>query len=875
MTTNNRFFTKDYLDSLAFADKIASYKEDRYITWDYLFFGVYKFLKPFSFSSFFWDFIGFKNESILENYFSNSFDIDIEDLSWNNKAKLSLEGGIEKKINKLWEEGITEFNFLVALFVSFDFLSENLSKYLNLNGVDLTIARTKISSLLKNPNISDIGVINLFKILKKIFNKSSLDIQSVDMSIDLEKIDKNMIDVYENMDFDEISNFSSEAELTDDESWGDSYISSESKQENQKLTIEYFGNDLTKEAKENKLDPIIGREKEINQTIYTLLRKTKNNPLLIWEAGVGKTAIVEWLSQKIIADDVPEKLKNKRIFVLDMWSLLAWTKYRWEFEVRLKTILEEATDPVNNIIMFIDELHTIVGAGNVEWSADASNMLKPLLAKGKIQLIGSTTFDEYQKYIEKDPALKRRFQETIVEEPSINGTIEILKWLRERFEDYHGVNITDEAIKSSVDMTVRYVMNNHLPDKAIDILDEACARKSTLNDKLKNNDEYKKLEKQVQNIQNKIEKNIQKQDYFSAAELKEEEEKLKQKMKDLRYVNVMPKHLRLNIESEDVAYTIWDKLGLPIDKVTKSEMVKLKELENKLKKYIFGQDEAVNAVVKAIRRNRISVVEKTRPIASFLFLWPSGVGKTYLAKLLASEFFWGEKSLIRFDMSEYMEKHSVSKLTWSAPGYVGYEEWGVLTEEVRRKPYSVVLLDEIEKASPEVLNILLQIMDEWRIKDNKWRLINFRNTILILTSNIGSEEFGKKLPRIGFQEGDSQDSAYWDFEETKERVLEETKSYLSPEMLNRLDKNIVFNSLSRETLYNIFRNKLSEFLRLWKEKENIKVPRFTKYKIKKIIDEIYNPEYGARPIERYIYDNIEPELIDQLMNSSYEKKSAK
>ncbi len=644
--------------------------------------------------------------------------------------------------------------------------------------------------------------------------------------------------------------------------------------EEKKLTIEYFGTDLTKEAELWLLDPVIWRDKEIDQVIYTLFRKTKNNPLLIWEAGVWKTAIVEWLAQRIVKWEVPDRLKNKRIFMLDMWSLVAWTKYRWEFEARLKSILEEASDPTNNIILFIDELHTILWAWSAEWSLDAANMLKPLLARWKIQLIWATTFDEYQKYIEKDPALKRRFQEIIIEEPSREWAIEILKGLRHKFEEFHWVNISDEAIEAAVDLSVRYLMNKHLPDKAIDLLDEACARKSTLTQKLKENDDYKKLEKKLEEIEKQIEEAIKNQDYFKAADLKLEADEIKQKMKMVRNTLSLPKELRPTITAEDIWKVLSDKLWIPEHKVNESEIEKIINLEKVLKEKLLWQDEVIEKVVDTIKRSRLSVIKRNKPIASFLFLWPSWVWKTYLAKLIAKEFFGDEKALIRVDMSELMERHSVSKLIGSAPGYVWYEQWWVLTEAVRRRPYSVVLFDEIEKASPDVLNILLQILDEWYVKDNKGRIIDFKNTIVILTSNIWSEEFAQEIPKIWFTSSfDEEKQEEEKFEEIKERVLEKLREFLSPELLNRIDYIIVFKPLSKKILEKIFKQKLDEFLSYWKNKEWIKLPKFSKKRISQIIDDIYSPEYGARPIERYIHEEIEPQLINQVIE--LEKKKLK
>jgi len=523
--------------------------------------------------------------------------------------------------------------------------------------------------------------------------------------------------------------------------------------EEKKLTIEYFGTDLTKEVKDGMIDPIIGRGNEIDQIIYTLLRKNKNNPLLIGEAGVGKTAIVEGLAQRLVKGEVPEKLKNKRIFLLDMGTLVAGTKYRGEFESRMKSILEEAIDPTNNIILFIDEIHTIIGAGGQE-NGDAAQMLKPLLSRGKIKLIGSTTFNEYQKYIEKDAALKRRFQEVVVNEPNTEDTQTILMGLKQTYEDFHGVQINEEALKIAVTLSKRYMMNKYLPDKALDIIDEACARKSTMNQKLDNDRDYKKFEETLAKIQAKIEEAIEKQDYFGAAELKAKEEEAKQEMLKIRTNKNIPTHLRPIITQEDIGNVLADKTGIPTNIVNESEIEKLRRLAKELKKNIVGQDEAVDAVVKTLTRSRLSVIRYTKPIGSFLCLGPSGVGKTYLAKLIAKEYFGNPDAMIRIDMSEFMEKYSVSKLIGSPAGYVGYEEGGGLTEAVRRKPYSVILFDEIEKASTDVLNILLQILDEGHLKDAKGRMIDFKNTIIIMTSNIGSEEFVKKQSTIGFATGE-------------------------------------------------------------------------------------------------------------------------
>lgn len=636
------------------------------------------------------------------------------------------------------------------------------------------------------------------------------------------------------------------------------------KKEEKKLTVEYFWTDLTKEAKDGYLDPIIGRDKEIDQVIYTLLRKTKNNPLLIGEAGVGKTAIVEGLVQRINMGKVPQKLIWKRVFLLDMGTLVAGTKYRGEFESRMKSILEEAVDPTNNIILFIDELHTIIGAGGQEQN-DAAQMLKPLLSRGKIKLIGATTFDEYQKYIEKDAALKRRFQEITVEEPSLEATKQIILGLKQIYEDFHGVALSEEAIDAAIHLSKRYILNKQLPDKALDIIDEASARKSTMQQKLDNDNDYKKQEKKIEKIQKQIEDAIENQDYFSAAELKAQEEELKKALQKIRSNKNIPMNLRSIISAEDIGKVLADKTWIPTNIVNEDEITKLKRLESELKGQIIGQDEAVQSVVKTLIRSRLSVIRKNKPIGSFLFLGPSGVGKTYLAKLIAKTYFWDENAMIRFDMSEFMEKFSVSKLIGSPAGYVGYDEGGGMTEAVKRKPYSVLLLDEIEKAAPDVLNILLQILDEGQLKDSKGRRVDFKNTIIIMTSNIGTEEFSKKKSTIWFDTGSSQDFEIKLHQDIQSRVLEDLKNYLTPELSNRIDHKIVFRALNKADLTEIFNQKIKTFLAARKTNDKVKLPKFSKAEVEKIIDKIYDPQFGARPVERYINDEIESEIINNLL----------
>ncbi len=840
------------------ANTLAFTKKQKTIHGEDLFWWISMFFKHNDFNAIFWKLLGI-SEEILEEYFQNTYNVST--ISGIKKEIKTLPLG--KKINQAIQTHINEstkkLDLDILFLASFDDLSNECINHLSTHNIHIEKLVENYKKLTKNPIIMQMWLFAFLQILSKILVTFNLDINKIKL-MEIEKMEK-LHNV--NMLLDAV-----ESEIVEKENT--SATGDKSKKEEKKLTIEYFGTDLTKEVKDGLIDPIFGRENEINQIIYTLLRKNKNNPLLIGEAGVGKTAIVEWLAQKIARNDVPEKLKNKRIFLLDMGTLLAGTKYRGEFESRMKSILEEAIDPTNNIILFIDEIHTIIGAGGQE-NGDAAQMLKPLLSRGKIKLIGSTTFNEYQKYIEKDQALKRRFQEVIVNEPDIEATKQILMGLKQTYEDFHGVQITDESLDVAINLSKRYMMNKFLPDKALDIIDEACARKSTMNQKLDNDKDYKKYEETLTKIQKKIEEAIEKQDYFGAAELKAKEEEAKLEMTKIRTNKNIPVNLRPVIDKDDIGNVLADKTGIPTNIVNETEIERLRRLDEVLKSNIVGQDEAVEAVVKTLTRSRLSVIKYTKPIGSFLCLGPSGVGKTYLAKLIAKEYFGNPDAMIRIDMSEFMEKYSVSKLIGSPAGYVGYEEWGWLTEAVRRKPYCVILFDEIEKAATDVLNILLQILDEGHLKDAKGRMVDFKNTIIIMTSNIGSEEFIKKQSTIGFATGETWDLKEKAFAQVKERVLEEMKNFLTPELLNRIDYKIVFKHLSKEILVKIMKNKITEFLAARKINSEIALPRYSDKQIKDIIDKIYEPQYGARPLERYIQDEIEPQLISKIMEVKKEK----
>ena len=642
----------------------------------------------------------------------------------------------------------------------------------------------------------------------------------------------------------------------------------EKRNANSKLgpTLKQFGEDLIEKAEAGKLDPIIGRKKEIERIIQILSRRTKNNPCLIGEPGVGKTAAVEGLAQKIVSGDVPEILKDKRVVTMDISGMVAGSKYRGDFEERLKKALEEVKK-AGNIILFIDEIHTIVGAGAAEGAIDAANILKPMLARGEIQLIGATTLNEYRKYIEKDAALERRFSPVILGEPSQNDTIKILKGIRDKYEAHHGVKITDEAIESAVKMSVRYINDRFLPDKAIDLIDEASSRA-----KLKTYTEpenIKKLEEQIEEIEKNKEEAIRTQKFEKAAELRDEQKALKDKYEkeSKKWKNKSNKEI-INITEENIAEVISSWTGIPANKITEDENKKLKELEKTLHERVIGQDEAVEAVAKAIRRGRVGLKDPKRPIGSFLFLGPTGVGKTELSKALAQSLFGDENAMIRIDMSEYMEPHSVAKLIGSPPGYVGFDEGGQLTEKIRRKPYSVVLFDEIEKAHPDVMNMLLQILEDGRLTDSNGRTVNFKNTVIIMTSNIGARLITDKKA-LGFVKNEEDKKAKSDYENTKKEVMEALKRELRPEFINRIDEIIVFHKLTDkeiDKIIDIMLKEVEERLKAQKIKIEI-LPEVKKLIASKGIDK----NFGARPLRRTIQSVLEDRLAEEILDGNLQK----
>ena len=624
--------------------------------------------------------------------------------------------------------------------------------------------------------------------------------------------------------------------------------------------LDEYGRDLTEMARNNKFDPVIGRAKEIERLTQVLSRRTKNNPCLIGEPGVGKTAVVEGLAQKIAAGDVPEQLKQKRLVSVDLSAMIAGAKYRGEFEERLKKVINEVIESTN-VILFVDEFHTIVGAGSAEGSLDASNILKPSLARGDLQLIGATTIKEYKKYIEKDAALERRFQPITVGEPSIDETVEILKGIRDKYEAHHGVTITDEALQAAASMSSRYITDRFLPDKAIDLIDEASAKKQLSSQTAP--PDLKEKEHELEKMRIEREEAVNAQDYEKAAQLRDKEQGLRNEAEELKKEwKGSGTSSSLVVDENDIAGILSDWTGIAAAKLKQEEMDKLRHLEETLHARVIGQNEAVSAVAKAIKRGRAGLKDPKRPIGSFLFLGPTGVGKTELSKTLAESMFGSENSLIRVDMSEYMEKHAVSKFIGSPPGYVGFEEGGQLTEKIRKHPYSVILFDEIEKAHPDVFNIMLQILDDGILTDAQGRKVDFKNTVIIMTSNLGASEIlGTSSSKLGFNNTSDNKS---EKDTIKEKVMNEVKRAFKPEFLNRIDEIIVFDRLKEDEIKQIARLMLSSLASRLAE-NNINVT-FTDAAVDKISDEGFDKVYGARPLRRAIQSRIEDMLSEKIID---------
>ena len=636
------------------------------------------------------------------------------------------------------------------------------------------------------------------------------------------------------------------------------YKNSGNSSKSQTPTLDLYSRDLTEYAKTGKLDPVIGREAEVQRVIQILSRRTKNNPCIIGEPGVGKTAIAEALAERIAEGRVPDTIRGKRVVTLDMSGMVAGSKYRGEFEERIKKVIDEVVKN-GNVLLFIDEIHTIIGAGGAEGSLDASNILKPSLARGELQVIGATTREEYRKRIEKDAALERRFQPVVIEEPSEGESILILKGLREKYEDHHKVRITDEALEAAVKLSARYINDRYLPDKAVDLMDEAAskARLSVFNTK----PESRTIEKRIAELEEQKEEAIKNEAYDVASSLKREQTKLKQKFAELKLAEEQKKQQKTIVVGEDeIAGVVADWTRIPVNKLKQSESDRLMKLENVLHERVVGQDEAVKAVSKAIRRGRVGFNAQGRPIGSFLFLGPTGVGKTELSKALAEAVFGNEASMIRVDMSEYMEKHSVSKMIGSPPGYVGHEEGGQLSEKVRKNPYSVILFDEIEKAHPDVFNVLLQVLDDGRITDSQGRLVSFKNTIIIMTSNAGAQKIitPKKL---GFKAEENKEA---DYQLMKDGVMAEVKRIFKPEFLNRIDETIVFHTLSEEELKKIVKIMVKDLAGRAKEQMGLKL-KFTETAIKHLAKIDKEANYGARPLARKIKTEVEDLLATEVL----------
>ncbi len=629
-------------------------------------------------------------------------------------------------------------------------------------------------------------------------------------------------------------------------------------------TLRQFSTDLTELASRGELDPVIGREREIQRLIQILSRRTKNNPCLIGEPGVGKTAIVEGLAEHIATGMVPESVRGKRVLTLDLSGMVAGTKYRGEFEERIKNVIRDAIT-AGNVLLFIDEIHTMIGAGGAEGSMDAANILKPAMARGELQIIGATTVDEYRKHIEKDAALERRFQPIMVEEPSDQETIDILKGLKDAYEKHHGILISDEAIEACVNLSTRYVSDRFLPDKAIDLMDEAAARKRLMTVKVPK-DLYEERER-LREMEERLEDALAESDLETASSLKQElnELNLSVERSQKRYDRAKDRR-SATLEFADIAQVVSEWTKIPVSRLSESEAHRLVNLEKTLHKRIIGQEEAVSAVARAVRRGRVGLKEPGRPIGSFLFLGPTGVGKTEIAKALAETVFGDENNMIRVDMTEYMEKHSVSKLIGSPPGYVGYEEGGQLSEKVRRNPYSVLLFDEIEKAHPDVFNVLLQVLDDGHVTDSKGRKVDFKNTIIIMTSNTGASEI-MNPKRLGFSQENSEKANY---ETMKSRVMEEIKHTFKPEFINRIDETIVFRALNKTDLEQITKLLLADLEKRCEKQLQIKlkaglaVRRF-------IVNKAYDPKFGARPLRRKIQTDMEDILSDEILSGRIHK----
>ncbi len=747
-------------------------------------------------------------------------------------------------------------------------------------GLDLETVRTEVEKLSNaGPDQKQVGNIPYTPRVKKVLSLASKEAKALNhtyvgtehillgllregdgvaakvlkgLDIDIEQVRQEILKELD-------PNFQNQGEETAGGGEGEKKEGGEKKGENKTPALKAFGRDLTEIARKGEMDPVIGRKTEIERVIQILCRRTKNNPVLLGEAGVGKTAIVEGLAQEVVKGNVPEILRDKRVIVLDLALMVAGTKYRGQFEERIKAVMDEIRKN-KNIVLFIDEMHTIVGAGSAEGTMDASNIIKPALSRGEVQCIGATTLNEYRKYIEKDGALERRFQSVKVEPPSIEDAIAILKGLRAKYEEHHRAEITDAAVEASVKLSDRYITGRFLPDKAIDVMDEAGSRARI--GAMTRPPDLKDQEAEIEELKNRKERAIKEQDFEGAASYRDKEKQAKEKLEaTLKTWRDAKEEKRVKVDEDEILHIVSKWTGIPLKRMEKDETQRLLEVEKVLAKVVIGQTDAVLAMAKALRRSRADLKDPKRPIGTFALLGPTGVGKTLLAKTLAEQMFGDAKNLVQLDMSEYMEKFTVSRLVGSPPGYVGFEEGGQLTEQVRRKPYCVVLFDEIEKAHPDVMNMLLQILEEGKLTDNTGRVVDFRNTIILLTSNVGSEII-KRNTTIGF--GAAKDETSYD--KMREKILDEAKKAFRPEFLNRLDDVIVFRQLTKPDLVTILGLEVSKVMERLKHK-NIQIvldDKATDF----LVEKGFDPQYGARPMRRSVEKHLEDPLAEELLRGN-------
>ncbi len=837
-------FTPNAKLALQIAEKESKTMKKNYIGSDHLLIGLLSIPKSLAFSILTSTGLSLENIKMI---LSDSKNIGIE--------KKNMKNGLSNALNKIIE---------LAVKTAYNYKHSNIGTEHLLYGILKNKSNNAFNILLSmhiNSDHLEEKIINMFDQINTFKKKS----KNLEHTIDtfLQGLQGALVGL------NKMEDYSDAYKHKDENNENISTLKIKKNKHSKTPALDYFTVDLIEKAKKSELDPIIGRSKEISRVINILNRKNKNNPVLVGEPGVGKTAIAEGLSQAIVNEEVPDCLLNKRILSLSMSSVVAGTKYRGEFEQRIKDIIDEAAKTENDIILFIDELHTVIGTGSAEGSLDAANILKPALSRGSLQVIGATTTDEYRKYIEKDKALERRFQMVQVEEPDSETTTMILNGIKDTYENFHNLIITDDAINSAVTLSKRYITERYLPDKAIDLIDEAASLKGTRSQS--NIGVIREKQKKIEELEISKQKAVSNQHYEKALKLKKKQEQYEKEIEDIKNQK-LPKSKQAKLNSNDIAEVICRMTGIPVQKLVRSEMKKLLELETLLKEYVIGQDNAITEVSKAIRRSRTGITDSNRPIGSFIFLGPTGVGKTELVRRLAEIVYNNKDALIKIDMSEFMERHSTSRLVGTTAGYVGYEDGGQLTEAVRRKPFSVVLFDEIEKAHPDFFNILLQIFEDGYLTDSKGKKVNFRNTIIIMTSNIGAEALTNEAASIGFNiTDDALKKAETQYNDKKEQVLEELKNSFRPEFLNRIDKTIVFKPLNQKSIKKIVKLRLIELQSRLDEK-GIKL-EYSNAIVDFLAKKGYNPEYGARPVRRVIQEYIEDVLSEKILEGKIKDNS--